>query len=76
MRKELVRLNIGGTHQMVASRQVLTSVKGSALEKLFSGVHKLQEVDGQVFVDREGKVFELMVNYLRNGRKVWPDFKS
>jgi hypothetical protein len=27
-----------------------------------------------VFLDRDGKIFETLVNYLRNDRKVFPEF--
>jgi len=29
-----------------------------------------------VFIDRDGKTFEKMLNYLRNERRLWPEFKS
>jgi hypothetical protein len=33
-------------------------------------------IDGHVFLDRDGKTFEIMLNYLRYDRKLWPDFRS
>jgi predicted HAD superfamily hydrolase len=69
-------LNVGGTHNLMSSRKVLCSVPGSTLEKMFSGLHKLQKIDDRIFVDRDGHVFEKMLNYLRNDRNLWPEFKT
>ena len=52
----------------------MQSVKGSMLAKLFSDMHELKKVDDEVFLDRDGKTFENLINYLRNDRKVFPDF--
>jgi hypothetical protein len=43
---------------------------------MFSGMHKLNMIDEHVFIDRDGKTFELMLNYLRYDRKLWPEFKT
>lgn len=64
---EVINLNIGGTHKMMTSVDVLTSDKGSNLEKLFKGDHKQKMIDGEVFLDRDGETFKSMLNYLRNG---------
>ena len=37
-------------------------------------MHELKKVDDEVFIDRDGKTFETLVNYLRNDRKVFPEF--
>ena len=37
-------------------------------------MHELKKVDEEVFIDRDGKTFETLVNYLRNDRKVFPEF--
>lgn len=37
-------------------------------------MHQLKKVDDEVFLDRDGKTFEALVNYLRNERKVFPEF--
>lgn len=71
---EIVNLNIGGTTHIQTEKDVLVSVPGSRLAKLFSGMNKLKEVDGEIFLDRDGKTFEALVNYLRNERKVFPEF--
>jgi hypothetical protein len=37
-------------------------------------MHELKKLEGEVFLDRDGKTFETLVNYLRNERKVFPEF--
>jgi len=39
-------------------------------------MHKLKEIDGEIFLDRDGKTFETLVNYLRNDRKIFPEFSE
>ena len=37
-------------------------------------MHELKKIDEEVFLDRDGQTFETLVNYLRNDRKVFPEF--
>ena len=58
---------------------VLRSVPGSLLAKMFSGLHEPKRVQSQnfgdeVFLDRDGKTFLNLVNYLRNNMTVFPEF--
>ncbi len=39
-------------------------------------MHDLKIIDNEVFLDRDGKTFEALVNYLRNDRKVFPEFQD
>ena len=71
---EIVSLNIGGTTHIQTEKDVLCSVEGSTLAKLFSDMHELKKVNDEVFLDRDGVTFETLVNYLRNERKVFPEF--
>ena len=71
---EIVSLNIGGTHHLQTEKDVLKSVPDSTLSKMFSDMHELKKVDDEVFLDRDGTTFEALVNYLRNDRKVFPEF--
>lgn len=71
---EVVALNVGGTHHMMTERDVLRLVPGSTLEKMFNGLHELKKIDEEVFLDRDGKTFQFLVNYLRNDREVFPEF--
>jgi len=71
---EVVALNVGGTHHLMTERDVLTLVKDSVLEKMFSGLHELKKIEEEVFLDRDGKTFLNLVNYLRNDRTVFPEF--
>jgi len=55
---------------------VLTSVEGSALQKMFSGMHNLKKIDDKIFLDRDGFTFQTLINYLRNDRKIYPEFEN
>jgi len=74
MDSEVVALNVGGTHHMMTERDVLRLVPGSILEKMFNGMHELKKIDNEVFLDRDGRTFQYLVNYLRNNREVFPEF--
>ena len=54
---EVVKLNVGGTHHLQTTTDILMKDPKSALAKLFSGKHKKKEVDGEVFLDRDGATF-------------------
>jgi hypothetical protein len=71
---EVIPLNVGGTHHLMTERDVLRLVTGSTLEKMFNGLHELKKIDGEVFLDRDGRTFLHLVNYLRNNREVFPEF--
>jgi hypothetical protein len=71
---EVVSLNVGGTHHIQTEKDVLRSVPESILAKMFSDMHALKYVGNEVFLDRDGKTFQDMLNYLRNDRKVYPEF--
>ena len=71
---EVVALNVGGTHHMMTERDILMQCKGSLLERMFSGLHELKIIDDEVFLDRDGKTFQHLVNYLRNDRQLLPEF--
>ena len=53
----------------MTSNQVLSMVPESKLANTFTGgLTQLQKVDGEIFLDRNGKIFEAMIDYLRDGR--------
>jgi hypothetical protein len=61
---------------LTTSEDVLCSDKGSNLEKMFSGKHELKMVDNKVFLDRDGHTFTTLVNFLRNGQELVPQFDN
>lgn len=69
-----MNINVGGTHHISTEKDVLRSVPDSTLAKYFSDMHELKKIGEEVFLDRDGKTFETLVNYLRNDRKVFPEF--
>ena len=65
----------------MTSRKVLCEgpAKGSKLAELFSlGADELRlnTVNDKIFIDRDGKTFSVLVNYLRNNCMVKPKFES
>ena len=71
---DVVRLNVGGQTHLLCEKTLLTSVQDSHLATLFNEMHALKKVDNEVFLDRNGKTFETLIDYLRNDRKVFPEF--
>lgn len=43
---------------------------------MFSGLHDLKKIDDSIFVDRDGSIFQALINFLRNERKIYPQFDS
>ena len=72
---EIVSLNVGGQKGIQVSRALLTQEPETVLEAMFSGRHPLKEIDGEVFLDRDPKIFGELLPYLRNGRQT-PAFDS
>lgn len=62
---QIVKLNVAGNRKEV-SKELLTKVKGSLMESTFSGKHHLKTIDDHIFLDREPKVFDMLLNYLRH----------
>ena len=61
----------------MTSSKVLASVPDSKLAHTFSGgLTQLKKVNGEVFLDRNGKIFEAMIDYLRDGRQTMPKFSE
>jgi hypothetical protein len=63
---DIITINIGGTILSVR-REILTLIKGSRLEVLFSGRWEnklLRDEDGNVFLDVDPKSFKKIIDYL------------
>lgn len=72
-----VWLDVGGTHHIKTGVDILCSVDGSLLKRMFSGGHELRkDQEGKIFIDRDGETFLSLVNYLRNGRRELPVFET
>eukprot|EP00756_Hemistasia_phaeocysticola_P000347 Hpha_TRINITY_DN10237_c0_g1::TRINITY_DN10237_c0_g1_i1::g.34896::m.34896 len=62
-----VKLNVGGVHYETAL-QTLVSQPESMLAAMFSGRYGLQlDEQGRHFIDRDGRHFDVVLNYLRDG---------
>ena len=51
---------------------MLCTVDGSLLQKTFSREHNGRGSDEEIFLNRDSKIFEMMLNYLRHDRKYVP----
>ena len=71
--KSKVKLDIGGT-RFTTSRSTLNSCKESLLAAMFSGRYVLQpdEQEASFFIDRDGRYFHHVLNYLRSPREFEP----
>ncbi len=65
--KQKIKLDVGG-HKFSTARSTLLTVHGSLLERMFSGSYPLEkdEEDGSFFIDRDGRQFHHILNYLRD----------
>lgn len=65
--KNKIKLNVGG-YRFETSLQTLTSVPGTYFSSLFSGRFPLtpDEEDGSYFIDRSGRHFNYVLDYLRD----------
>lgn len=76
-KNKLISLDVGGTHRITTNIDLLTTVEGSMLAKMFSGRHDVPKNEkGNVFLDRDGETFLTLVNYLRNYRRALPKLDS
>ncbi|ELR13903.1 K+ channel tetramerization subfamily protein [Acanthamoeba castellanii str. Neff] len=62
-----VKLDVGGVH-FTTSLTTLMTEPDSMLAAMFSGRHELEkDDDGRVFIDRDGELFNYVLQYLREG---------
>jgi hypothetical protein len=63
----IVHLSVGGT-LFCTTAQTLTAAPNSMLGRMFSGEHPLlRDQDGTFVIDRDGRHFHHILNYLRDG---------
>lgn len=62
---DIIHLNVGGT-RFATSRQTLTWVPDSFFTSMLSGrISSLRDETGAIFVDRDPKMFSLILNFMR-----------
>ena len=49
------------------TKSLLRAVPGTYLDAMFSGNFKLEKIDGKIFLNRDPKIFRMILQYLRNG---------
>ena len=63
--EKIIKLNIGGK-RYETSKDTLLFFKGTVLEKMINGSIPILRVKDRIFIDRNGKIFEYILDYLRN----------
>lgn len=70
---DIIVLNVGG-YEYTTSRATLTKHPNSKLTTMFSGITATAKDDkGRHFIDRNGKLFDYILQYLRTGFALLPD---
>ena len=64
-KEKIIKLNIGGVKYEV-SRDTLNMYPDTMLARLISGNIPTQKVKGRIFIDRDGILFNYILDYLRN----------
>jgi hypothetical protein len=66
MSDSIIRLNVGGIHYDT-TKSTLCRVSESMLERMFNGSIPSPKVKGRYFIDRNGQLFQYILDYLRDG---------
>lgn len=66
--REIVRLNVGG-HLFTTTKSTLKRFPTDALDKIL----RKHDKEGNVFVDRDGRMFQYILGFLRSGKLCLPD---
>jgi hypothetical protein len=66
MSDAIIRLDVGGVHY-TTTKSTLCRIPSSMLETMFNGSMDSQKVDGRYFIDRNGQLFQHILDYLRDG---------
>lgn len=74
MSDTIIRLDVGGVHY-TTTKSTLCRVSGSMLERMFNGSIDSKQIDGRYFIDRNGQLFQQILDYLRDGETWAPPSK-
>jgi len=69
MNKKTVKLNVGGTKYIT----FLSTVKWTLIGTMVASKVPIEIIDGYIFIDRDGKMFRHVLNYLRDERVTCKD---
>ncbi len=70
---EQIALNVGGVRFTTSVTTLRNAPSPSFLSAMFSGRHALTPgPDGSIFLDRDGRHFHDVLNYLRDGQLAYP----
>jgi hypothetical protein len=63
----LVKLNVGGV-KYATTMATLRAQGDNHLTQLVNEPHPATDSEGSIFIDRNGRIFEKVLDYLRTGR--------
>lgn len=70
--EDIIELNVGGRY-FATYRNTLVAQENTLLEAMFSGRHPMKvDKKGRYFIDRNGDLFQIVLDYLRTGKLIWP----
>lgn len=69
---EVVTLDVGGL-LFKTTKFTLTKYRNTFFTGLFKMNSPLRQKDGSIFIDRDGKHFRLLLNFMRSGRIMMPE---
>lgn len=73
---EIVKLNVGG-HKFTTTLSTISKSGSNFLSNLVNGkIPAVRDEKGYIFIDRNGKNFEIILDYLRNGVLLIPPTSS
>jgi len=64
--KQAIKLNIGG-HLYQTSMSTIQKYPSSYLADYILSTNQLYDTDGNIFIDRDGKLFGFILNFMRDG---------
>ena len=65
--EEVVHLNIGGSQKMTVRKGIFFQIEGCLLSDLFQNTKQMKKVDNKIFIDRDPRTFQVLLNFLRDG---------
>ncbi len=70
---QIIYLNVGG-RRFATTAKTLQRIPDSFLDKLVKGeVPIIKDKDGNIFLNKNGTIFEYILDYLRDGELVYPE---
>ena len=70
---EIIQLNVGGTFYTTTRHTLMTYQDSMLANMVSSDIPTTKDAQGRIFIDRDGKLFNHILNFLRNSKLSLPD---